>query len=150
MEIDQLAIYLEGLEAMRETLGYKQAFSIGSGKNLAVPAAERGRTLSDIHGDVVNFASKTTDDFAFRVRRILVMETADSPFFYGVGVVNLGDRIFHPGGPVFFGAKEATEKASFIGNGLSLQHPKVFKGRRMEVEMRRLHLSGSAVSNCCS
>lgn len=62
------------------------------------------------------------------------MQTPNSPFFHGMGVVDLDDWFFQPNRLEFFGAIEATEKAPLILNGLPLHNPKSFKRRGMEVK----------------
>jgi len=62
------------------------------------------------------------------------MQAADSPFFYGMGVVDLGDGFIKPGGLKLFGTKEAAEKAPLISNGLPLDNPKASKGCGVEAE----------------
>ena len=119
---------------MREPFGYKQTLLIGSRQNFAVPVQKSGRALSDIYGDIVNLTAKATDDLAFGIRRILEMQTADGPLYYGKGVVNLGNGFFQPGCLEFFGAKESAEKAPRILEGLPLHNTKSFKRRRTEVE----------------
>jgi len=134
MQINQFTIFNKCLKTMRKPFGYKQAFLIRCGENFTVPPQKSGRAISDIYGDIINLALKATDDFAFRVRRILVMEAADSTFFHCMSVVDLGDSFFQPGCPEIFGAKEAREETPFICDGLPLHNPKPFKERWMEVE----------------
>lgn len=62
------------------------------------------------------------------------MQAADSPFFHGIGVVDLGDWFLQPNCLEFFGAIEPTEKAPRILNELPLHNKEPRKGGRMEVK----------------
>lgn len=109
---------------MGKALGDQKTSLVYCGESFAVPLQKGGRTLPDIHSNIVNLAAKATDDFAFSIRRVLEMQTADSPSCPGTGMVDLGDWFFPSNYLEFFGAKEATEKTPLVIDGLSLHDPK--------------------------
>ena len=99
-----------------------------------MPAQKRGRSLSEIQGDIIYFAAQTTDQLALRVRRMLKMQAADAPLLRRVGMVDLGDGFFQTGRLKCFGAKQAAEKSARISNRLAPNDKKAIKRCRLNIE----------------
>lgn len=65
MQVKQLDVIYQGLEAMRKPLGNQQAAVVIGSKDFSVPLKKCWRVLPQIHRDVKHLSSQTTHKFVF-------------------------------------------------------------------------------------
>ena len=90
VQVDQLAVIGQSLEAMGKTLGNDEAGVVRLGQDNPLPGQEGRRVLAQIHSYVVDLAPKTSHHLDLRMRWMLEVESPNGPLAPGVRVVDRG------------------------------------------------------------
>jgi len=92
VDVDQLTVVTEGLEAVRETWRYDKGLRIISVEDLRVPVHECRRAPSDVNNDIKDAAAGTGDDLRLTIRCRLKVKAAHSSTSASCRVVDLEYR----------------------------------------------------------
>ena len=136
VEIQQLTIVRQRLEAVREAFRYQHTPIVIRGKLHRMPAQKGQRRSAQIDRNVEHFPPQTGDDFILGMRRILEMQPAQCPSLFRQGVIDLHDRklnLFHR---KFRRTEHPFEIATLIAMRLALNDRHPIQRGRDKVEQR--------------
>ena len=114
VQVEQLAVICQGLEAMGKALGNNEAGVVRFGQDDPLPRQEGRRVLAQIHGDVVDLPPKTSHHLDLRMRWMLEVEPPDGPLAPGVRVIDLAHRVGESGFLENLRTEQAGERSPVI------------------------------------
>lgn len=91
VQIKQLAVFFQGLEAMGKAIGDEHAFSVLRRKFFPMPLQKCGGVLPDIDDHIKDRSGQAGDDLDFRFGGALKVHAPEGPFLSGKGMVDLQD-----------------------------------------------------------
>lgn len=147
VQINQLAIIGQRLEAVGKTFRNQQAPVIFRRKHRAEPVQERRRAAPQVQCHIKNFPAQTADNFDFRMGGTLKMHPPHRAGTPGQGMVDLDDWLVQPQRGKLPGTVEAGEEAAGVLGQLALDDRDASQGRWSKIEARQPSLPASSADN---
>jgi hypothetical protein len=122
MEVKEFAVIPHCLKAVRKSLRYQHSAVVVFAEDFRMPPKKRRRSSPQVHGDVENLTTQTTDHLDLSIGWVLKVKAANRSLLSCQGVIDLNYISSPEQRMKFFGTEHPLKVTSIISKGLPVHY----------------------------